>query len=452
MLTSLSKRLEPFRARAGTLAGWFQQACGLLVAAVSLPFILDPNILTPVQSGLWLAFQSILAFVYLSDFGISFALARQAAYTMTEDRKRTEDSEFIETETGWEGMTSLYEMGTRLFVILGVIAILLLALVYELLLPVGKLLNDSAPETRVAWYLLGLSTVTGLQSRFYMALLDGTGRVYLTKFIAGCGQLLAGGLIVLALVTNPSLPALGGAVLAASVAQMTTLLVILKRIAPNRLKKTPQTQTIPISTFWKSAYPIGIMVLAAFFVSHIQVPLIGSLLGATMVAPFFVAQKILHTFSQSLLHLVSPQLPHFTNEFASENKAAARRRLTRIMLIFVSAGAAGYLGFYLFSPWLVKVWLNKPSYLDATTLAILAVDWFILNIGIAASWFVMASGRTPFVKTTIAAAVLNVLGILVLAPDMGLQGVALAGLMSGLATQNVYAMWRGTKLRSELAA
>ncbi|MGY8673355.1 MAG: hypothetical protein ACKVHO_12295, partial [Verrucomicrobiia bacterium] len=189
---TLAQRLEPFQARVGTLAGWFQQGCGLLVAAVSLPFILDSTILTPAQSGLWLAFQGVLAFVYLSDFGISFSVARQAAYTLTEDResrKLDNKSEFIETAPGWEGMAALYQMGNRLFIILGVIAVILLVAVYELILPLGKLLDHADSDTWVAWYVLGLSTVTGLQYRFHMALIDGTGRVYLTRFIGGCGQL-----------------------------------------------------------------------------------------------------------------------------------------------------------------------------------------------------------------------------------------------------------------------
>lgn len=450
---TLAQRLEPFQARVGTLAGWFQQGCGLLVAAVSLPFILDPTILTPAQSGLWLAFQGVLAFVYLSDFGISFSVARQAAYTLTEDResrKLDNKSEFIETAPGWEGMAALYQMGNRLFIILGVIAVILLVAVYELILPLGKLLDHADSDTWVAWYVLGLSTVTGLQSRFYMALIDGTGRVYLTRFIGGCGQLLAGLFIVITLLTRPSLPWLGLSVFIAGLVQMCVLFVILKRMAPNRLKPLPNTPPIPIRKFWNSACPVGIMVLAGFFVSHIQVPLIGSLLGASFVAPFYIAQKILHTFTQSLLHLVSPQLPHFTKEFSSGKSAAARSRMKRTMLIFAGAGAVGYLAFYLFSPWLVTVWLKKSAYLNSETLAILSIDYFILNFGVAAAWFVLASGRTPFVVTVIIAASLNVAGIIFLAPKFGLMGVAIAGLLSGLLSQNTYALWHGWKLNRQL--
>jgi O-antigen/teichoic acid export membrane protein len=450
---ALARRLESFQARAGTLAGWFQQGCGLIVAAVSLPFILDNSILTPAESGLWLAFQGVLIFVYLSDFGISFAFARQAAYTLTEDRDEQnhhQDSEFIETAPGWEGMAALYKMGNRLFRILGFIAVLLLVVVYELLLPLGKLLDHADGTTRVAWYLLGLSSLAGLQSRFYMALIDGTGRVYLTRFIGGCGQLLAGALIVVTLLTRPTLPLLGLSVLVAGVIQVGVLLVVLKRIAPNRLKPATDTPEVPLHKFWSSACPIGIMVLAGFFISHIQVPLIGSLLGASLVAPFYIAQKILHTFTQSLLHLVSPQLPHFTNEFSSGKSVAARARMQRTMLVFVGAGALGYLAFYLFSPWLVTVWLKKSSYLDSHTLAIISIDYFILNLGVAATWFVIAAGRTPFAKTIIIAAILNVIGIIVLAPPFGLKGVALAGLISGLLSQNTYALWRGWKLRGRL--
>src|SRR3989442_2466787 len=69
-------------ARVGTMAGWYQQACGALAALVVLPMVVKT--LNAASAGLWFSFQSLLLIINLTDFGLSFVVARQVA-----DRKST---------------------------------------------------------------------------------------------------------------------------------------------------------------------------------------------------------------------------------------------------------------------------------------------------------------------------------------------------------------------------
>ena len=104
-------------ARAGTLSGWFQQGCGLAATFFTIPALLNPAMLAPHESGLWFAFQGLLAMVNLTDFGLGMVIARQAAYTFrrTGDHNPAAANDFIPLEAGWAGLAQLYQVAKRLF-------------------------------------------------------------------------------------------------------------------------------------------------------------------------------------------------------------------------------------------------------------------------------------------------------------------------------------------------
>src|SRR5687768_5870674 len=91
-------------ARAASLAGWYQQICGIFATLFTLPLIIQN--LTANESGIWFTFQGFLAVIALSDFGISYVIARQVAYSLGQG-KREDSDDFIHTEPGWTGIAEI---------------------------------------------------------------------------------------------------------------------------------------------------------------------------------------------------------------------------------------------------------------------------------------------------------------------------------------------------------
>ncbi|MDQ6632181.1 MAG: hypothetical protein M3Y82_10580, partial [Verrucomicrobiota bacterium] len=156
------------------------------------------KILSPEHAGLWFSFQSILAIINLTDFGLSFVIARQVSYSLhAQPGVVPPTTDFIVTRPGWLGVSDIYHVANRLFLKVGLVAMAGLVLLYHVFLPMGKLLSDNSSTVMIAWYLLGTSALLSLQAKPHLALVEGLAKLYLTRFLSGTIQLLGGlGIIV----------------------------------------------------------------------------------------------------------------------------------------------------------------------------------------------------------------------------------------------------------------
>src|SRR5258705_11935128 len=99
ILGQIRSWVELHPARAGTLAGWYQQGASAVAALVAVPLVLKQ--LGDADAGLWFAFQSMLAILNLTDFGLSFVVARQVAFSLKAQSASAEMSDFIPTRPAW---------------------------------------------------------------------------------------------------------------------------------------------------------------------------------------------------------------------------------------------------------------------------------------------------------------------------------------------------------------
>src|SRR5881396_273211 len=140
------KWVQEHPARAGTLAGWYQQGCGALAALIVMPLVIRG--LASESAGLWFCFQNMLAIINLTDFGLSFVVARQISYSLHVGTGLAQErSDFIPTRGGWQGVSDVYYASCALFRRVGLAALAILILLYHLVLPLGKLLIHADGET-----------------------------------------------------------------------------------------------------------------------------------------------------------------------------------------------------------------------------------------------------------------------------------------------------------------
>jgi len=451
-LRSLRQWIAEHPARAGTLGGWYQQACGVLAALVVVPLVM--KLLTTEDAGLWFCFQNMLAIINLTDFGLTFALSRQVSYSMHASSvpAGSSSSDFIATREGWLGLSDIYGASRALFRRVSLVAILLLVSLYEFILPFGKLLSHATPETHVAWYLLGAATLFSLQAKPDLAVIEGLAKIYLSRFLTGSIQVLIGLGVISVLLFGGHLMLMALVVAALSLAQYLAAKFLVRHLTSAKLHTADRPPPGLVTRLFRVAAPMGILNVSSFCVSSIQVPLLGFLLGPQVVPGFFLAQRIGQMLNQAVMQTVFPQLPLFTREVALRDGLAARSRLRKTVAAVTFLAIVANLVFYFFSPVFVHFWIGPRAYLSSATLAILALDYALCTSAVVWAQFVLAGGSNPFVLSTVLSGIMNLLLNWLLVPRFGVLAAALSGLITGLAINYWFVVYRGVQFARRLSA
>jgi O-antigen/teichoic acid export membrane protein len=436
--------------KAGAIAGWYQQVASGIITLAIIPLIIYR--LSKEGAGIWFSFQNLSALVILTDFGIGFVISRQTAFSKTAGAATAAQppGDFIATTPGLVGIVELHAATRVIFNRILIVAVALLIIIYELILPHGQLLQGQASALRPAWYLLGISAVLLLRSTQYLAFLDGLGKMFVSRFLGGTYQFVCGVAVIVAVLLVRDIT-----VLAVATVTVTAFYLLIARQlflrnvrgeVPHRAPARPEL----IRSVWRIAVPMGIVGIGNYFVTLAQVPLLGSLLGPALVAPFYIAQKIGQTLNVAVTQATQPQMPLFTHALAAGDVAAARHRMERIIKFTFAMSLLLNVAFFLFSPLFVRIWMGSGHYVDQSTLALLAVNYFVAVVTVVTGSFVLSSGINPFVWSALAMGALTLLGCFLFAPRFGVAGIAAAGLFAGMLSNYWYFSYRALRLRAEL--
>jgi O-antigen/teichoic acid export membrane protein len=449
-LRELNSWLSRHPARVGAFAGWIQQGVSLSSALLLVPVV--TTCLPPAEAGIWFVFQSIVGMLSLTDLGFGFAITRQAAFTIG-GPTTVKDTGFLCLAPGWHGLAQLFRLTRRLYFFLALGAGLIGVAIFEVIATTGDLASSVSPSVRYCWYFLVIAVTFLVGSGGQAAFLNGLGMIYQTR-LATAGYLATAAIgAALAAFLGGGLPAMGAAYAVAAVAHYLMLISICMLSAPKL--RSADTQPIPpgsLRSLCKASLPVGGVNIFGSLMYSGQTPLLGFLLGPEKVAPFFVAQKIALACSQAVLHTVTPQMPFFTRQYGAGNYAAALRLMnaTLFRTAVMALVASGL--FCLLSPIAAKILLPTTEYLTHLPLGLLAIDVFLLTLTVPFAWFVLASGKNPFVMTTVVGGILNLGFCVFLVPRLGVSGIPLSSILAGLVTNHWFAVWRALVLRWELGA
>jgi O-antigen/teichoic acid export membrane protein len=452
VVSSISQWIQNHPARAGTLAGWYVQMSSSISALVTVPLVLHS--LSSSDAGLWFTFQSIVVIAAMSDFGFSLAFSRQIAWSlggMEQASHSPHSPDLIRTRDGWLGVSDVHYASKRFFCAIALLAFGLMAILYHFLLPLGHLLDSSTREAPIAWYVLAVGTSLMLYTKSYLSLLEGTGWIYASNFLFGTYQLICGIGVIIALSVGGRLVAMASTTLFATIIFLTAAIWSVRREYSDLLAEPIDLSRDSKKKIVFVALPLGVLMMSGFLVSSIQVPLIGSLLGAASVSGFYLAQKIGQLLSRLVLHIANPQIPIFTREISSGARHNARYRIWRTTGVVAGAAALVFITYYCASPFLIRMWVGPKQYVDCWTLGLLTADYFILTITVALAQFVLASGRNPFAISTLLTGLLNLGALLILIPRIGIGGAAAASLVSGLCINYWFTVWQAVKTSRHLA-
>jgi len=450
MVMQLIRWLEAHPGKAGSLGGWYQQGMSIAMALILVPQVI--LFLPAAEAGLWFTFQSLIIFFLILQFGLPITLSRQVAFSIgakeLSGSERKDD--FIQLRSGGAGISDLFYSTRIVFIALMSICLVSIIIMGELILPLGKLLPKNSTDYSTTWYLIGFHILSTLFSYRYRAFLEGLGQLYIVHFITGTFLLISGGAIIASLYFTSSIKVMAASQLCCGLLSMFSLRFILNRYLQNCPPPTAKPDWLVIKHLIKVACPLGIIHLGRSMASAIQVPLIGFMLGAEMVSPFYIAEKIGHSLRLASMHLTQPQMPLFTREFAAEKWGAARSRLLRIVPAVCLFSLATQTVFFLLSPWFVRVWIGPNQFIDNVTLFFLAFNYFIIASTQVWTSLTIASGHNPFAISILLSGFINILLCILLVGTFGILGIVWSGILSGLLTIYWIGPYHGIKLLSSL--
>ena len=433
MISKVRKLCSSYPARAASYAGLYQMLFSAFGAAISIPFVISS--LSVNAAGMWFSLQGIIAIFLLSDFGFSMVISRQVSHSFKLDRDVVlMDSDLIETESGWNGVSELYAASKVIFTRVTIASILLFIISYEIVLPHTNILVSNTNETKIVWYLLAASFCFIFQARLSQSFLDGLGYMYLTRIVSGSNQLFSSFLSVISLLLGYGIVGLAFVLLVSSIIQFCIMHLSLKLIASGQLVPIYRNTRILIKGIWKVAIPFGLVISGTYLVSAAQVPIVGVILGPAEVTSIYIAFKISQFLNGSVLQVITAQLPFFTKLCANGQWAPARKIMLETLVI--GATVQIFIGLFLFfiSPTLVDMWVGPGHYIKGSVLLVFSINYVATCLSALPTQFVLAAGRNPFALCSVIHGVLIIGGIILLCPSLGLLGVPLANLIAVLLT------------------
>ncbi len=426
--TSIWARNHP--ARAATLAGWFQQGCTTGIAILLIPIVTSK--LSSAEAGIWFTFQSVITLISLIDLGFGFAISRQAAFTLG-TQKETSYDDFIPLAAGWSGVAQLFKLTRLLYLILAVAATCFALCFYEITSRVGNLFPSEITDIRWAWYAISCAAVMLISTNGSSSFLNGLGAVYQTRLLAALYQLIAGVGAIAAVFLDGGLLWMAISFASSSILYRLCIEVILHRYYPEiRLQIEIPPPKNSLKKLAKVALPVGGVNIFGSMIYTAQVPLLGILLGPEKVAPFYLAQKIGQSFNMVVMHVALPQLPFFTRLLGLGDLHGASLNMKKNIFYTTILALISSLLFFHLSPWMATVLLKKGGYVDTLTLGLLALDFSILAASVIWGHYVLASGRNPFVLSTILTGFTSLGLSILLVTELGIMGLPIATICAGI--------------------
>lgn len=419
-----------YPARAGAVAGWFQQGCGMLVALLLIPVV--TRFMAPDQAGIWFAFQGLVSMISLLDLGFGFAISRQAAFTIGATEATVAKHDFIHLAHGWSGVAQLFLLTRTLYRWLAFMAALTAVFAFEVVTRVGNLVPPGTAGVRWCWYGMALASCILILTAGRSAFLNGLGAVYQTRFLAGIYQLAAGGGAAFAAWKGWGLPAMGISFAFCAVFYRFGVGIVSQSVTSS-MREAPH---IPppegsLKRLARAALPIGGVTIFGSLIYTIQAPLLGILLGPEKVAPFYLAQKIASSINVANMQTGLPYLPFFTRLLGQGQTKEAKNLMRNVTFRITAFALVGSVIFFFVSPLAASFLLKSGSYLDRSILGLIALDMFLLSSTVIWSQFVLAAGRNPFLIQTLATGITSLVASIVFVNEFGVFGLPLATITAG---------------------
>ena len=410
----------------GIVSGGGLTAMSALSSLVLLRLVFQH--LSPEFAGVWMLFMTLGGYALLLDLGTGPTLAREISFalghrTLTEDARR-------------QSLADIAATCVAVFLALTVLTLALAAGVGAWYIPILV-----GPEHRatvnLAWWIFATGAALNLFGGAGFSILFGMGDVavergcrmaaLLVGFTLSAGLLLAGwGLVGLSI----------GWLVQGVVARLLAVLYIRRRhrglFAGGHASAALVRRIAGPSLRWATTALGGLLILQTGSV------MISLRIGTAEVGPYEAVSKMLHLLMTFSLLIASSSSPFLSRAHASGDAAAFESLLFTSVkyAVAVMAVFSAFLAF--FAEPLVNLWLG-PGVFPGNAVVWTLLAMLVLEVHhVALATGSMASGRRFFVAAALSAGAINLTLAYLLAPLLGLWGVALAVFLAQITTNNWY--------------
>jgi hypothetical protein len=424
--TSIFRWIVKAPAKAGALAGWFQQGCGVISSIAIIPMLTSK--LGLYDAGRWLSLSAGVQIAGLTDMGLTIVYARQIAYSLgLKVLGARVTPGFVDTRPGWPGVLQVYATAKNDFRKVYVAALILVVAFFGFIC--SRKVNDGSADIIGVCCFLGASYILTIALKPGVALMEGVGGLAIARVLTGSGQLVTMAGILVLLNGGFRLLALSAWVCFVSLGVlMLQKLLVTIILSPHR---SHHSSEVPDGSLFKLALPFGLVNLGAFLAAQIQVPLLGAMVGPAAVPAYYSAQRLAQFASLACMQLVLPQLPLFTMEFAQGDRRIWKRRMVSCIRNVTCFAVLASVAFFL-SVNSVVGYMTSGKLLDRSVVLVMSVDLFLLCASVVWGHFVIASGNATLAYFNLCAGIVNVLIISIFLGGCGLIAVPVAALVSGL--------------------
>jgi len=318
----------------------------------------------------------------------------------------------------------------------------------------GRWQREALLEVRLVCLVLGLNVACGMLGSAFGGVLHGIQRFDLQRSVTICADLLRVSLTVLLLRAEWGLLTLAQILLIVTLAEnLAYVLLAFMHVPTLSLGIRHLSKAALHECFGFSLYAL-IGNIACHIIYATDTIIIGLLLGAEAIVPYFIAQRFSQFIQRPLLQIGEVCMPKAGQLHARSDEAGLQDLAIRGMSMAFLLAAGVWIGALFFGDALIVTWVRE-SYTESHTILIVLLFSQLVSspLGIVRS-IIFGSGdaRTPAIIHLVEA-VLNVILSLILIKPLGILGVAVGTTIPVLAVElGVLLPFACRKLKISLAA
>jgi O-antigen/teichoic acid export membrane protein len=395
-------------------ANWLGYASQLVVAFFLTPIL--NGALGNDRYGIWSLVESILAYLFLLDFGIGASVVRFVAK--------------FEAIRDYAQVNRVFSTSICIFLAAGLLAMGLAVGLAFLVLPCfDKIPADLGPEARWLLIILGMNLGLGLPLKVFACVLDALGRYPVQSALRTGGLLLRTSLLLVVAQSGGGLVPLAWVIMTCNVLEYGVLGFLAWRYLPELRFSFALADLDTLKTIRGFSVDAFLAMIAGRISFQTAAIVIGAFLGSAPITFFAIASRLVDYAKDSLRALTTVLTPAVSVMEARGDKPGIQGVLfnaTRYILWMVLPVQVGLM--ILGKPFL-ELWMKHDPSIAANghvPLLILATPLVLALPQMVAARILYGMGRLRwFARAALAEALVNLLLSLALVVPLGIQGVAL---------------------------
>ncbi|MFO1020201.1 MAG: oligosaccharide flippase family protein [Planctomycetales bacterium] len=391
-------------------ASWSVYAVRVLIGFFLMPYVI--HVLGDAQYGFWIFINSIAGYAGLMYLGFGKTISRYVAK--------------YQSSQNW---TELNRVVSLVFSVYSLMATVALGVTGTLMLLAPRLNNwDGHPiwEIRTVIGLLGVNVAIGLVGSVFGGVLIGARRFDCERMVfllTDVGRLV---LILTLLRRDYGLVTIAGIYIAMSVVENLAYLALAFRIVPQLSLHWKHLNRETFKTCFSFSSFAFLNAIATQLIYATDTVVIGTLLGAAAIVPYFIAQRLCQIVKQPIEQISEICMPTAGALQAEADHKSLQQLLMRSMGIAFLLTTGLFVGFAFFAQRLLDLWMG-PGYTESYHLLLLLFSCQIiaLPVGVVRA-FLFGTGNVRFPSLIyVAEAVANLVLSLMLCYPLKTFGVAL---------------------------